>query len=353
MVATLLLFVCVTLHELGHSLVALRYGFQVRDITILPIGGVSSLEEIPENPRQEFAITIAGPLVNVAIAIVLIGIGAILGETSLLTPANLSDSLREADWSNMLAFLTAANIWLVIFNIIPAFPLDGGRIFRSALATRMDYRRATEIAVRLGQGFALLFGLIGFLSLDFFLIFIAIFIWIGGEAEGRQVMVRNVFGNIIVADAMTRQPQVLMPEDPATRAIELTLSSAQADFPVVDSDGRAVGLLTVDDLVRGLHDQPNAPVGSLMRREFPQALATEPLMDVQQRLAERGARAIPIVDNGGRVVGLLSAADVNEAFRFLAARPDLFATRRPTTIGQSPDAAATSSSTAWTLSGKP
>ncbi|MFL5759583.1 MAG: site-2 protease family protein [Thermomicrobiales bacterium] len=327
-VATVLLFVCVTLHELGHSFVALRYGIPVRDITLLPIGGVASLEGTPEDPGQEFRIAIAGPLVNVAIAAVLIVAGAILQATSLLSPSHLDTSMRDADWSSILAYLTLANIWLVLFNIIPAFPMDGGRIFRSALATRVGFRRATEVAVNLGQGIALLFGLLGFLTGNFFLIFIAVFVWIGAEAEGRQTVARSVLGGITVGDAMTWHPQVLAPIDPATRAIELTLSSAQSDFPVVDTTGRAVGLLTLDDLVRGLQRQPTATVDALMQREVPLAMPAEPLIDAQERLNAKGIRALPVVDNNGHVVGLLSLADVGEAFRLLSIRPDLLSTRR-------------------------
>lgn len=354
-VATLLLFVCVTLHELGHSFVALRYGIRVRDITLLPIGGVSSLEEIPDDPRQEFRITIAGPLVNVAIAVVLIGVAAVLQATSLLTPSDLSDTMRDTDWSSLLAYLILANILLAVFNFIPAFPLDGGRILRSALATRMDYRRATEIAVRVGQAFALLFGLFGFISGDFFLIIIAIFVWFGGEAEGRQVAVRGVLGQLTVGDAMTRQPQVLTPLDPATRAIDLTLSSAQTDFPVIDEDSRVVGLLTVDDLIRGLRDQSNATVGSLMKREFSRALPTESLTEAQGRLAQSRMHALPVVDDADRVVGLLSLADVSEAFRLLSVRPDLVAARRSgiPAFAESGTEEAGSNQPAWTFSGKP
>src|SRR4051812_6894828 len=149
-VATLLLFVCVTLHELGHSITAQRYGIEVHDITLLPIGGVSEIE-IPDNPKQELWISLAGPAVNVAIAAVLIGVGAVLQATSLVQPGDLSASMRNAEWSGLLAYLTLTNIVLAIFNLIPAFPLDGGRVLRALLALRIDYRRATRIAVVVGQ----------------------------------------------------------------------------------------------------------------------------------------------------------------------------------------------------------
>jgi Zn-dependent protease/predicted transcriptional regulator len=363
-VATLLLFVCVVLHELGHSLQARQYGIETRDITLLPIGGVASLETIPDDPHQEFRIAIAGPLVNVAIAILLIAVGAILSATSLLSPSEIDNSMRNADWSEMLVYITEANIFLVLFNILPAFPMDGGRILRSLLATRMDYRRATEIAVRIGQGMALLFGLVGFATVNFFLVLIAVFVWIGAEAEGRQVLLRSVLGRLTVGDAMTRRPVVLMPSDPLSRAIEMTLSTSQSDFPVVDGSGHLMGMLAIDDLVKGLHEQSQATVGALMRQEIVKILPGVELVEAQEKQAENGMRALPVVDGEDRVIGLLTAADVGEAYRLLSIRPELIAAR-PSRIGTrsvtdgrvapltetTVESVATNDPPAWTLGG--
>ena len=324
-VATLLLFVCVTLHELGHAVAARRYGIKVWDITLLPIGGVARIE-VPENPRQELWIALAGPAVNVAIAAVLIAAGAVLQATSLVMPANLGDTMRAAEWSGLLAYLTLANIGLVLFNAIPAFPLDGGRVLRALLALRIDYRRATRIAFSAGQGVALLFGLAGFATVDIFLIVIAIFVWFGASAEGQQVAVDNVLGGATVGQAMIRQPQVLAATDPLSRAVELTLSTAQADFPVVDSGNRVVGLLTLDDLLRGLRDQSMATVGAAMRREFPVTRSEELVTVAQEQLGEGRVRALPVVLSDGRLAGLLTATDIGEALRLLTARPRLAST---------------------------
>jgi Zn-dependent protease/predicted transcriptional regulator len=326
-VATLLLFACVLLHELAHSLVAQRYGIRTRSITLLPIGGVASLERIPQQPAQEIRISAAGPLVNLAIAAVLIGIGAILNATSLVTPAHLLDDLRDAEWGGLLPYLIAANLSLAIFNLLPAFPLDGGRIFRALLATRLDYRRATEIAVAVGKVLALGFGLVGIFSTDVFLILIAVFIWYGADAEGRQVTTRSVFGDVTVGQAMSRRPAVLAQGDPLAHAVELTLTTSQADFPVVGPHGGIVGLLTADDLLRALRDQPATTVGAVMRRDFPRAVATEPLADAQQRVAASRVNALPVVD-GDHLAGLLTAADIGEAYRLLSIQPDLLRGRR-------------------------
>jgi Zn-dependent protease/CBS domain-containing protein len=321
-VATLLLFVCVTLHELGHAFQALKYGIAVEDITLLPIGGVARLR-VPDNARQELAIAVAGPAVNVAIAAVLIVIGALTGTTVVEDPTAISTAMGRANWAALLPYLTVANIGLVLFNAIPAFPLDGGRVLRALLALRLDYARATAIAVAIGQGLALLLGLVGFLGGNYFLIVIAIFVWIGASQEGEQVALRQALGGATVGQAMILRPQILAATDPLGRAVELTLSTAQADFPVVDAGGRVVGLLTLDDLLRGLRDQPAATVGEAMRRQFPVARPEESVAAAQEQLGEGRVRALPVVQSDGRLAGLLTAADIGEALRLLPARPQV------------------------------
>ena len=318
-VATLLLFVCVTLHELGHAFQALKYGITVEDITLLPIGGVARLQ-VPENARQELAIAVAGPAVNVVIAAVLIVIGALTGTTVIEDPTAISTAMDRVNWGALLPYLTVANIGLVLFNAIPAFPLDGGRVLRALLALRLDYVRATAIAVAIGQGLALLLGLVGFLGGNYFLIVIAIFIWFGASQEGEQVALRRMLGGATVGQAMIQRPQVLSAADPLGRAVELTLSTAQADFPVVDADGRVVGLLTLDELLRGLRDQPAATVGEAMRRQFPVARPEESVAAARGQLDEGRVRALPVVHADGRLAGLITATDIGEAFRLLAVR---------------------------------
>ena len=323
-VATLLLFVCVTLHELGHAFQALKYGIAVEDITLLPIGGVARLR-VPDNARQELAIAVAGPAVNVAIAAVLIVIGALTGTTVVEDPNAISTAMGRANWAALLPYLTVANIGLVLFNAIPAFPLDGGRVLRALLALRLDYARATAIAVAIGQGLALLLGLVGFLGGNYFLIVIAIFVWIGASQEGEQVAMRRALGGATVGQAMTQRPRVLSATDPLGHAVELTLSTTQADFPVVDAGGRVIGLLTLDDLLRGLRDQPEATVGEAMRRQFPVTRPEESVTAAQGQLDEGRVRALPVVQSDGRLAGLLTAADIGEALRLLAVRPQVAA----------------------------
>ncbi len=322
-IAILLLFVCVVLHELGHSFVALHYGIGVRDIVLLPIGGVASLEQIPDKPRQEFNIAIAGPLVNVAIAAVLIVAGVILDAAAILSPDAIDDQVRQTGASNMLTYITTANIYLAVFNLIPAFPMDGGRVLRALLAMRIDYRRATEIAVGVGQAMAFLLGFAGFMLGNFFLILIAVFVWFGASQEGQAVAVRSVLGRARVGEAMIRAPRTLAPTDPLTRAAELTLNTSQSDFPVVDENGHVVGLLTSEDVIRSLHQQPGATIGQVMRTDFPVIPPELPLVEAQGRFMEGQVRALPVVGTDHQLVGLLTVSDVSEAYRLLSARPAL------------------------------
>lgn len=322
-VVTLLLFAAVTLHELGHSLQAVRYGVRVRDITLLPLGGVAQMDEMPEKPRQEFWIAISGPLVNFGITAILCGIGAVLSAQALVTPSELIQSLGRASWTGLLAYLTMANLFLGLFNLVPAFPMDGGRVLRALLALKLDYAKATSIAVVVGQGFALLLGLWGFATGDFILVFIAIFVWMGAEGEGQQVQVKSVLRDMKVRQAMTREPQTLSVNDSLARAVELTLTTAQTDFLVMDS-ARLVGLLTEGDLLKGLRAHgETARISQIMRTRFPIAKPDEPLFEAQQRMSKDRVQVMPVVGGENRVVGLLTAADINEAYRLLSISPKL------------------------------
>ena len=324
-VATLLLFTSVILHEFGHSLQALKFGIPVRDITLLPIGGVAQIEQMPEKPAQELRIALAGPLVSFAISLGLIALGFLLQARAVVTLPELAASVGTASWAGMLSYLTMANLLLGLFNLIPAYPMDGGRVLRALLALKLDYSRATSIAVSIGQGLALLAGLYGFMSGSYSLILIAIFVWMGAGQEGKQVETKGVLRQITVGQAMTRQPATISTSDTLARAVELTLTTSQADYPVLDSfDGSLAGLLTAQDLLRGLHRTgETGSVAQIMHTTFATATANEPLFQAQQRMTSKRLRALPVVDEEGRLAGLLTAEDVNEAYRLLSASPEL------------------------------
>lgn len=319
---TSLLFLSVILHELGHSFQALRVGIPVKDIILWPFGGVAQIERVPEEPRQELQIAIAGPLVNVAIGLGLVLLSQFLQAQGWLAPGPLYHALGEVSGQGMLAYLIAANFGLALFNLLPAFPLDGGRVLRALLAMRMEYAKATRWAVSIGQSLAWGLGLWGFMSGSWTLVLIAIFVYMAGGQEGRSTEIKHVLGEFQVGQAMSRQVETLSPGDPLSRAVELTLQSTQSDFPVVEGD-RVVGFLTERELLAGLQrfglDQK---VGTIMRTEFPETSTGTRLFDAQQQMATAQVHAIPVTKDG-RIAGMLTADDINEAFRLLSASPKL------------------------------
>ncbi len=331
-VVTLLLFAIVVLHELGHALTARRFGVPTRQIVLLPIGGVAQLERIPSNPVQELLIALAGPAVNFVLAGLLFVLGRAfnIGLSDLWSGvAALTQGTGAPLFGTVLfGYVFVTNLFIAIFNLIPAFPLDGGRVLRALLATAMPYTRATQIAAIIGQGLALLLGLWGFLGGGFFIILVAIFIYMGAGAEVQLVQARSTLRDVRVGQAFSRQVHVLSPNDPLQRAVDLTLGSFQADFPVVQ-DGRLVGLLTGADLLKALSGQSGgALVGSVMRSDFGIASPTDDLFETQQKFAEQQIDALPVVD-GGRFVGLLTSRDLNEVYRLMSVNPDLLRARAP------------------------
>ncbi len=306
-VSALVLIVCVfciiVAHELAHALVARRFGVTTRDITLLPIGGVSSLERIPERPRQELAIALAGPSVNVALAALLAGALALAH-----APFMPGDEHRLG--TSFVAELLWINVGLAVFNLLPAFPMDGGRVLRAALALRMNYDRATRVAARLGQLVAVGFGVLGVLY-NPILVFIALFVWLGARQEAALVHVRSALSGVPVERAMITRFLTLAPTDTLERALQLTLGGFQQSFPVVD-EGRVVGILTRDALVAALRTVgPDAPVGQVMRREFEIVGSHEPVERVLSRLSTADATPVVVTD-GGSVVGMVTPDSLAE-----------------------------------------
>ncbi|MCS6950698.1 MAG: site-2 protease family protein [bacterium] len=298
----LLLFGCVLLHEFGHALMAKRYGIRTRDITLLPIGGVARLERMPEKPVQELWVALAGPAVNVVIFLLLYFF--LQARSALL--AMEADMVRGSLWSRLMT----VNLFLALFNLLPAFPMDGGRVLRAVLAMRMDYVQATNIAAALGQAMAFLFGFLG-LFLNPFLLFIAFFVWIGAAQEASMVQMRSALGGIPVQRAMLTDFRTVAPDDPLERVVELILSGWQQDFPVVE-DGRVTGILTRSDLLNALAQQGMSRlVREVMQREFEVADAAEMLENVLPRLQACTCHSMPVL-RGGELVGLLTMDNVGE-----------------------------------------
>ena len=300
---TLAIFLCVVLHEFGHALTAKRYGIKTRDITLLPIGGVARLERMPDKPIEEFWVAVAGPAVNVVITLALL-LWLILTD-SLVDPATLGIA-SGSFWERLMI----VNIFLVGFNMIPAFPMDGGRVLRALLATRMEYTRATSIAASLGQGIALLFGFLGFF-LNPFLIFIALFVWIGAQQEASMTQMKASLGGIPVSRAMLTDYRTLAPGDTLDHVIELILAGFQHDFAVVE-EGHVVGILLRKDLMVALaHRGRDTPVREVMTAEFATVDPSEMLETAVASLREGRCRTLPVV-RGGTLVGMLTMDNVGE-----------------------------------------
>jgi Zn-dependent protease/CBS domain-containing protein len=322
-VATILLFVAVLLHELGHSFQAMKYKVKVKDITLMPLGGVAQIEELPKDPKQELKIALAGPMVNFAIVAILVVIGAILQTRAIISIDELVASLGQTNWAGMLAYLTMANLILGLFNLLPAYPMDGGRILRALLSMRMDHTKATRIAAAVGQGLAFTMGLIGFINGQFTLILIAIFIWLGAGQESRGVQVQDSLREIKVKRAMVRSPQTLIVNDSLSKAIELTLSSAQSDFPVVEwGTQKVAGILGEAELLSGLKKLgESAAVREVMRTDFPATHPDDALYITLEKMAKAKIRAVPVMDDDQNLIGMITSSDVNEAYRLFTINP--------------------------------
>ena len=299
----LLLFLCVLLHEYGHALTARRFGIGTRSITLLPIGGLALLEQMPRDPRQEILVALAGPAVNLAIAaflwLVIAATGLAGAELRLLS-------------GRLLPTLLAANLVLAVFNLLPAFPMDGGRVLRAALAMRMDRVRATWIAARIGQGLAIGLGILGLMG-NPILLLIAAFVWIGAGAEAGAVALDDGLSRQPAARAMVTSFRTLAPGDTLSRAVELTLSGTQKDFPVLDGE-RIAGVLTQPALLRTLHAL--GPSARVERAMTPARTAdiTTPLADLLATVRSPETRLVCIT-RGGRLAGIVDLENIAEFLR--------------------------------------
>jgi stage IV sporulation protein FB len=313
LVFMLALFGCVLLHEFGHIFVARAFGVTTPYVTLLPIGGVAQLERIPEKPSEEFLVAIAGPLVNVAIALVLVLFGANLstGAAASIDNAQISQIDR----------LAAVNIFLAMFNMIPAFPMDGGRVLRAALAARIGYVRATEMAATIGQWVAFALGFIGLLF-NPILIFIAIFVYLAAASEAHMVSLRAVSrGMPSDAAAMTRIA-TLAPDSHIDQAVQTLLDTSQSEFPVLDPLRRPIGLLDRAGIIRALKEKgPDARVRDAMSEELATVGANRCLDDAVKHLQDKNAAAVAVVDREGRFVGLITSETLGELLMVREAFP--------------------------------
>lgn len=301
----LLVFVCVLLHEFGHILQARRYGIRTPEVLLSPIGGLARLERMPEEPMQELKVALAGPAVTLIIALAL---GAWLAATGGLPTVFVFDPAHES----LVTALFRVNVILLLFNLLPAFPMDGGRVLRALLASRRGIVSGTRIAARIGQVFAMAFGLLG-LFFNPFLIIIAGFIYLAAEAEAQAVETRAAGRGVSASEMMITDLRMLRVYATLEEAVQVLLAGEQREFPVVDNDGRLEGLLTRENLIRGLSQHgPGATAGMVMTTGFEPVGPRAAFEEVLERL--RGARltALPVVDEARHVVGLITADNITD-----------------------------------------
>ena len=310
-----LLFLCVLLHEFGHIFTARYFGVTTPYVTLLPIGGVAQLDHIPEEPSQEFLIAIAGPLVNVVITLMLVYVGG-----AHLVPADAAaiGNVKVA----MIDRLAIVNLFLAVFNLIPAFPMDGGRVLRALLASRMGFVRATEVAAQIGQFVAFALGFIGLLY-NPILIFIAIFVYLAASAEAHMVALRAVSHGVPVTHAMMTQFVTLTPQAHLDEAVQTLLQTGQGEFPVVDGAGKPAGVLDRAGLIRALKTLgPDARVGDAMSTEFPAVQQRATLEQAFKLLQEKGTAAVAVIDRSDRLVGLVTGETIAEMMMLREALPE-------------------------------
>lgn len=300
----LTLFACVTFHELGHALAARRYHIKTKNITLLPIGGLAQLESIPEKPKEELVVALAGPLVNIVIA-------AMLYPLVKLNPNVMEEmDLSRLSHHNFLSSLMVVNVWLAVFNMIPAFPMDGGRVFRALLSFRFERNLATRIAASVGQLLAVGFVFVGFFY-NPFLIFIGVFIFLGAQAEAQFAEAKSLLQGFTVADALMKEVPAVKPDDTVAYCSDQLLATQNRNFIVID-DSAVVGTLSRDEIIRALREgKANHPVSEVMNRDFLSLEVTAPLEEAWVSLRTSKRSAAPVFESG-KLAGMLDTENVAE-----------------------------------------
>ena len=307
-----IVFLCVLLHEFGHAFAARRCGIRTPDITLFPFGGVARIERMPENPRQEIFIALAGPAVNVVIATVLWVALAIFGHVVRPVQMGLAGSLAIE--------VMSINVMLLLFNLIPAFPMDGGRVLRAVLAMRLDHARATRIAAHIGQALAVALGFVGVFGISALdvapnpmLILVAFFVFMAAANEAGAVQMKSVTRGLAVSAAMVTEFKALPRNASLGEAADVLLHTSQHEFPVIDPDGTLRGIFTRGELVAALRESgPETPVLGVMREDFPIVHPGTPFDEAFQTMQQSGTTVLPVTDGEGRLVGLFTMENIGE-----------------------------------------
>ncbi len=308
------LFLCVLLHEFGHVLTAKRFGIETPDITLLPIGGLARMKSMPKRPSQELVVALAGPAVNLVIALLLF---AILGRTPHPFPAEFKLDEPGA----LLPHLAVLNIWLALFNLIPAFPMDGGRVLRALLASFMDHGRATNIAARIGQALAIVGGFVGFSIGHPILILIAIFIYFGAAQENAASMMREALDGVSIRRAMLTEFATLEPDATIADAANALIAGSQQHFPVVDATQGYRGTVLRNDLIAALAQRDlDYPVSKIMHPTKDALCAEASIIEALEALNESGSPMLPVIDRKrNRLEGVVTVENVAELMMVMSA----------------------------------
>ncbi|MFO7977161.1 MAG: site-2 protease family protein [Bacteroidales bacterium] len=303
----LALFVCVVLHEFGHSLVAIRLGGEVHSITLLPIGGMANITKMPEKPKDEFLVSAAGPSVNIVIA------GLLWIYISVFAPIDMQQLDYEAiTFRNFPLMLLAANLFIVAFNLIPAFPMDGGRLFRSALAMKMSRVKATEIAKDIGQVFAVIFIIAG-LFINPFLVIIGFFILLGAKGEYEMIRYQDILKNYSVNDVLETEYASLDESDTLEDAANKLIHISDNGF-VITSEGKYAGILSKNDLIQGLNVHgKQAEIKQAMRTDIEPVGPESSLFEIYQNMQKSRNHLVPVLSHGD-FIGLLDMENLNDLF---------------------------------------
>jgi Zn-dependent protease/predicted transcriptional regulator len=309
------LFVCVTLHELGHALAARRYGIKTKDITLYPIGGVARLERIPSNPKQELVVALAGPLVNVVIMILLI---------PFIVTANLQSDPESSliiDHTNFLPMLGIINIWLALFNLIPAFPMDGGRVLRALLSTSLGRVRATEIAAIVGKVLAVGFIFVGF-YINPFLIFIGLFIFLGAHSEKEMVKQQSLLGGLTAKDCLMTKFIMLDKYDTIGKAVGVLLDGEAKNFIIIDNE-KPYGIVVREQLIKGLKEHgEEGELKDIANTEISAVSINSPLAEVMKKITESELSVVLVLDSD-KMVGIIDSENIGELIMINEAKKQL------------------------------
>ncbi|MFA5572660.1 MAG: CBS domain-containing protein [Crenarchaeota archaeon] len=305
----LFLFVFVVFHELAHSILARHYGIKVRKIVLYPIGGVSEIEEIPDNPSQEWRIAIAGPLISLVIGFILLGVSL------LLSPNLLSRILLFSPTTGEFLFdLALLNILLGVFNLIPAFPMDGGRAFRAILADRMKFSDATRYAVNLGKIFGFVMIVSGFF-VNFFLIIVGLFVYLGASEEGEQTIISTKLVDVRVKDVMQSEVGRVGPKQTILEALEVMFKNRYHDI-LVEDEGVLAGIVSWSELMKIAPDQR----GDLLIEQMPLLKISinedESILEANKIIHKEKIGLIPVVKKGDpyKTVGVITGEAITKAF---------------------------------------